>query len=259
MSFTFTKLFSSITDSSIWAADDHTRLAWVTMLAMADRRGRVWASIPGLANRARIPLDAAERALAVFTSPDPYSRTADHDGRRIEKIDGGWRLLNYQKYRDTRDEEEVRIQAAERKRKQRSHTMSQNVTRCHDNAEAEAEAEADIEIDITRACEPKLEKAKRFVPPELDEVKLAADKIGLPHDQVEVFHAFYSSKGWKVGSSPMKSWPHALTGWKVRWEGQGGRSAPRGSQTPARASLVPDHSKDFFHGTGIEQKTQLGD
>jgi hypothetical protein len=54
------------------------------MLAMADKRGRVWASIPGLANRARVPVEAAQQAIDHFLSPDLYSRTKDNEGRRVE-------------------------------------------------------------------------------------------------------------------------------------------------------------------------------
>lgn len=105
MSMSFTKLFSSITESSVWFEPDHVRLAWITLLAMADRKGRVFASIPGLAHRARIKVEEAQDAITRFLSPDPFSRTKDHEGRRIEEIDGGWRLLNYLKFRQLRDEE----------------------------------------------------------------------------------------------------------------------------------------------------------
>jgi len=44
----FTKLFSSIVTSSIWRESDHVRLLWVTMLAMADKNGEIWASVGGL-------------------------------------------------------------------------------------------------------------------------------------------------------------------------------------------------------------------
>ena len=107
MSVTFTKLFSSITESTLWCEADRTRLVWITMMAMADRHGRVWASIPGLANRARVPIEDCQIALDAFLGPDRYSRTPDNEGRRIEPIDGGWRLLNYQKYRDIRDQESI--------------------------------------------------------------------------------------------------------------------------------------------------------
>ncbi len=109
----FTKLFSSITESTLWCEPDRTRLVWICMLAMADAQGRVWASIPGLASRARVPVEDCQAAIDCFLSPDRYSRTKDYEGRRVEAIEGGWRLLNYTKYRERRDAEAVK----ERKRK----------------------------------------------------------------------------------------------------------------------------------------------
>lgn len=113
----YTKLFHSIVTSTIWSEDDRTRIVWVTMLAMANRHGEVEASIPGLAKLAGVPVDAAEIAIKKLASPDPYSRTKDHDGRRIEAIDGGWQILNHQKYREKASEEDRREQ--DRIRKQR--------------------------------------------------------------------------------------------------------------------------------------------
>lgn len=151
MSRTFTKLFSSITESTIWCEPDRTRLVWICMLAMADQHGRVWASVPGLANRARVPIEDAQTALDAFLSPDPYSRTPDHEGRRIEPIDGGWRLLNHEKYRSIRDEESIKEskrnyinkrRAAEREGVEKSRTPSNTVDASIANTEAEAETEA---------------------------------------------------------------------------------------------------------------------
>jgi hypothetical protein len=39
-------------------------------------------------------------------SPDPDSRTEDYEGRRIEVVDGGWRLINHAKYRAKMSEAE---------------------------------------------------------------------------------------------------------------------------------------------------------
>jgi hypothetical protein len=146
MSLTFTKLFSSITESTVWCEPAHTRLVWITMLAMADRQGRVWASVPGLANRARVPIEDTEKALDTFLSPDKYSRTADHDGRRIEVIDGGWRLLNYAKYREVRDQEDrreyQRIWDREHRGKNPTKSDKSDKTR-PGTTKAEAEAEAE--------------------------------------------------------------------------------------------------------------------
>ena len=55
MSVTFTKLFSSITASTVWVEDSDTRVVWITLLAMADKKGRVWGSVPnhGIASIAK--------------------------------------------------------------------------------------------------------------------------------------------------------------------------------------------------------------
>ena len=106
--YSFTKLFSSITESTIWCEPHATRLVWITMLAMADRMGRIAASLPGLANRARVTETECLAAIDRLLAPDRYSRTTENEGRRIEPIEGGWRLLNYTKYRDMKDEESIK-------------------------------------------------------------------------------------------------------------------------------------------------------
>lgn len=120
MSETYTKLFSSILRSTIWSEDNDTRLVWITMLALADRDGYVGASLPGLAHEARVSLEATEAALAMFLAPDEYSRSQEHEGRRIEVSDRGWTLLNYDRFRDMRDEEARKEYERNRKREQRA-------------------------------------------------------------------------------------------------------------------------------------------
>lgn len=132
MSDTYTKLFGSITASTIWQEPAHTRLVWITMLAMADQHGVVHASVPGLAHIANVPLADTELALKTLLGPDPYSRTKEHEGRRIEEVDGGWVLLNHAKFRGMRTPEDRREYFREKKREQReaersASTMSTNV------------------------------------------------------------------------------------------------------------------------------------
>jgi hypothetical protein len=56
----------------------------------------------------------------------------------------------------------------------------------------------------------------RFVPPTREELDLEAAKLALPSIEVDKFVNYYASKGWKVGTAPMKSWTHALAGWAAR-------------------------------------------
>ena len=128
MSETFTKLFSSITASTVWVGTTPaTKCAWVTLLAMADRHGRVHGSIPGLAHIAGISIEECQTALGIFLSPDEYSRTKENEGRRIEPIDGGWRLLNYTKFRDMRDAESVKESKRQYMRNIRAQQRTANV------------------------------------------------------------------------------------------------------------------------------------
>ena len=104
----YTKLFNSILASTIWREDDKTRLVWITLLAMTGKNGVVEASIPGLADLARVSIEDCERAIANLQKPDKYSRSQDHDGRRIDTIDGGWLVLNHAKYREKMSEDDRR-------------------------------------------------------------------------------------------------------------------------------------------------------
>lgn len=143
------------------------------MLAMADQNGRVWGSIPGLANRARVPVDDARLAIDTFLGPDPDSRTSDFEGRRIEAIDGGWRLLNHEKYRAIRDEESIKeakrkyINARrqnERDKKLAAANVDQGVDNldresiavplCRHNAEADTDTDKDKEKRNTPQAAP---------------------------------------------------------------------------------------------------------
>lgn len=126
MTETYAKLFGSITDSTIWTEDNETRIVWITMLAMADRRGYVGASLPGLAARSRVPLEATKAALVKFLQPDPYSRSADYEGRRIKAVDRGWVLLNFERFRDMRDEEARKEYERHRKRDYRDQKRRAN-------------------------------------------------------------------------------------------------------------------------------------
>lgn len=116
----YTKLFSSIITSTIWSEDDKTRIVWITMLALADKNGEVQGSIPGLARLAGVSTEACREAINKFLSPDEDSRTKDDEGRRIEEIEGGWALLNHDKYRRMASLDEAKEKNVERQRRFRA-------------------------------------------------------------------------------------------------------------------------------------------
>jgi hypothetical protein len=149
----YTKLFSSILDSTVWQESKETRLIWVTMLVMKDRRQIVEASIPGLAKRAGVSISEAESALERLRTPDPYSRTQEHEGRRIKDVDGGWMILNGERYRDKMNADEVRAYKAAKQKEYRlrKKTISRNGA-CDGARQALKEGFASIDLGDKTDC-----------------------------------------------------------------------------------------------------------
>lgn len=153
----FTKLFNSIVTSTIWRESPEVCKVWITLLALADQDGVVEASVPGLADMARVSVADLEVALAKFQSPDRYSRSAENEGRRIEPVEGGWRILNYAKYRfkmspdDRRERDRIRQQRWREQQRNGCHTESvterDNREMSRMSLQAEADADADAEAD----------------------------------------------------------------------------------------------------------------
>lgn len=76
---------------------------WLVLLALQQRGGIIDAHPSYIATISGLPQADIEAAIQRFCEPDPASRTADHDGRRLEPIEGagfGWRVLNHRKYQE---------------------------------------------------------------------------------------------------------------------------------------------------------------
>lgn len=134
----FVKVYSSILASSVWGESLATRVVWITMLAMADRNGLVEASSDGIARAANISLRQSDAALEVLSSPDSRSKTDDEqDGRRIARIDGGYQILNYLKYRELQTPKQQKTAARQRKFREKQEAL-RNAPVTHGNADVTA-------------------------------------------------------------------------------------------------------------------------
>lgn len=145
----YNKLFTKILDSTIWLEPDHTRIVWITLLAAMDEDGFVeFPSIKVLAHRAIVSVEDAEAAIATLSSPDPHSGSSEHEGRRIEVVQGGFVVINAKKYRSLSTREKKRAQTAERVRRHREKKQcNAHVTQCNDfetPSEAYTKAKANV-------------------------------------------------------------------------------------------------------------------
>ena len=119
----FVKLDCGILDSSLWASPPEVRLTFLTMLAMAQADGLCRSTAPGIARRANLPLDDVRRALAVLEGPDADSRDKT-DGKRVERVEGGYQVLNYTHYREYDFTAAARMKKYREKKKLRVTTVT---------------------------------------------------------------------------------------------------------------------------------------
>lgn len=96
------------------------------MLFLRDENGIVMASVPGLARRTNVTVEECREALKWLSSPDPDSHMKAFDGRRIEEVDCGWKILQCEDYgapdsaavRRQKNRERMALVRAERKASQ---------------------------------------------------------------------------------------------------------------------------------------------
>jgi hypothetical protein len=99
----YTPVFSSVFDGTLHGRWPHTGV-WLCLLAMTDRHGHIDRAPRAIASDIGIDVPVLLECIADFCAPDPDSRTAESDGRRMELIDPerpwGWRIVNHGKYRE---------------------------------------------------------------------------------------------------------------------------------------------------------------
>lgn len=111
----YNRLFSKILQSSVWLEPDPTRLVWITLLAAMDRDGFAhFSAVGNLAHAARVSLEDATKAIETLENPDPQSENPNNDGRRIERVPGGWNVLNAAEYANIANSEHARALARDR-------------------------------------------------------------------------------------------------------------------------------------------------
>src|SRR3990167_4534306 len=120
----FGKVFSSMYDGTL-----ATRGPWQALvtfqqfIVLADRHGVVDMTAEAIARRTTIPLEIINIGITALEQPDSESRSPELDGRRIARLSPdrpwGWQIVNYDKYRRIRSEDERREYMANLMRERR--------------------------------------------------------------------------------------------------------------------------------------------
>jgi len=227
----FVKLDTGILDSTLWIERDQ-REVFITALLMAEPRefqepieqieigqikhtgyeappgwyGFVRAAGVGIINRAGVDRKKGMEALRKLGEPENESRSSEFDGRRMIRVNGGFVILNYMKYRD-KDHTAAERQRRLRERRKNPNIVTrdvQSVTRdvalpSRNVTQADADADADTkQLASKPASDEQREIDIRFLQDMLApvkgtrrdakrwEAKAHAKLQGSPLDQEEV-------------------------------------------------------------------------
>ncbi len=223
----FTKLFSDILCSSIWNEDDKTRIVWITLLAMKGPNNIARASMDGLAHQARVSVDDCEKAVRKLSEPDRYSGDPEFDGRRIEQVNHGWLILNGEKYRLRRDEEDRKEYMATymrqyRKRKQSKlllapvNTVSPSEADTDKNQKKIREEEEKTSFSLS-ASPPKTKQSFPRLPENKEQcIEFVTSHLKLSQADGVWLWDHWSGNGFKVNGKPMVSWKHTARSWRTQ-------------------------------------------
>jgi hypothetical protein len=158
----FAKIFSQIFDSSI-SSDYIVRHTFMDLLVLADRDGVVDMTTDAIARRTNVPEEMIVHAIAKLVAPDAQSRSHEEDGCRLVPIDShrswGWQIVNYEHYRNLRDEEARRAYFRDAKREQRSKKCAEspaasNIVKDSPTNSTQVEAEAEAEVQKPLSVSP---------------------------------------------------------------------------------------------------------
>lgn len=209
------------------------------LLVLADQNGVVDMTHEAIARRTNVPIKIVRAAIKELESADPRSRSSDHEGMRLKRLDAhrdwGWMIVNYQKYRSIANAEAYREVNREKVQAIRERAKSPPVP---PKVHAHAEVEAGNAIHV-------ITRNYQFKKPEQNELALYAKEIELPVPEISKFYDYYESNGWKVGRNPMKSWQSAMRNWKRNIKTYGKTHQPNSLPTPKRNIGVIDNNTDY--------------
>ena len=143
------KFFASTFTGSMYGSGPDVFAVWGYVIANAvdsqvELNPRLLAGVIGTSP------ERIQAAIAILSSPDPNSRTKDHEGRRlIREGEFAYHVPNFLTYRSIRNEEDRRAYNREKQREHRQRVKasvndSQSLSTLSAQAETEAEAKAEI-------------------------------------------------------------------------------------------------------------------
>jgi hypothetical protein len=153
---TFVKIYGKmLSESSLLMCKPVTRWVFLYVLSQADENGFYrCAGVQNLAHAANVTMKQAQNAIEELQAVDPDSTSPDKDGCRLIRIQGGWHVVTYRKYREYRSKKQIRD--SERQRQWREENpkcdmsqMSQRVAPEVDLRDLTNQSDLDLELSAS--------------------------------------------------------------------------------------------------------------
>ena len=207
----YVKIHEQIFSSSIMEENVETRYIWFCLLTLADKEGFIDMTVPAIARRINISDITVASAIDKFMKPDPSSRTATADGRRLEKVreSFGWKIINYIYYRDLRNEQSRREYMKEYMKNRRD--VNKNV-----NASVNCKQRLAVLANTDTDTDTKRERKPKFIPPILDDITKYIKENNYTVDP-NIFLKYFTESNWiDSNGKKVKNWKLKIITWNSR-------------------------------------------
>ncbi len=147
-------------DSSIMEENLATRWVFVWMIELSDKNGVLDMTRSALARRIRVSRTQLDQAIDALSSPDPESRSAELEGRRIVLLDEnrswGWQVVNKRRYL---------THEIQKRRRQRDREYQKNRRARSDGSDTSRPTKGDASAVLKSPDESRPTKADASAPP----------------------------------------------------------------------------------------------
>lgn len=223
----FAKVFRQIFDSSI-AENYSVRRMFMDLLVLADRDGTVDMTMEAIGRVTNVPIEEVRESISALEREDPLSRSPIENGRRLVRIDEhrswGWKIVNYEAYREIRDEEARREYFRDRKREQRERERLSDLPQSNQVKDSQ-ECPQNDSISVSASSlfsglgsgegadkKPKNLKSK---PENYEELKVyVVEHLALQENDAAWLWDKWKGNGFRVSGKLMSSWKHTASSWE---------------------------------------------
>lgn len=253
----YVKVHTLILDSSIWDENSDVLRVWITILAKKNRYGEVAMTVSGLSRAANLGLDVTQEALDKFLAPDPFSRTKVHEGRRLLPIEGGWFVINHEKYRDLDSAEDYLRKNAQRQRRWREQQKTKgsedsNVTVTPRDTGNDIQIQSQMTDTENIPLSPPGEKPRRRKIPD-------HWCFGPPHTELASRHGLAVHKEAQAFEDHAKAHGRLLVDWDrgfSMWLRKAAEFKSNGKQSPAPRQVRPDAPRGIWYAKHLKEREE---